>query len=114
MSVTSLAPSARDGTLGGVPTFSFCAYDTAFLMPTVFSIWTAARLLDVRSAVRIVISSAVECSSSGIHPPWGVSMGSFRLVMSDAGEYPASRAAAYTNGLKADPAWRLAWTARLK
>ena len=24
-SVTSLAPSASDGTLGGVPTFSFCA-----------------------------------------------------------------------------------------
>ena len=41
---------------------------------------TAARLLDVRSAVRSVIACADECSSSGIHSPWAVSTGSSRLV----------------------------------
>ena len=38
-------------------------------MPTSRSTRTAARLLDVRSAVRRVID-AVECSSSGVQAPW--------------------------------------------
>ena len=54
-----------------------------------------------------VIESAVECSSSGTQSPCGVAIGSFEVVMSDAGEYPSSSAAAYTNGLNAEPAWRL-------
>ena len=85
-SVTSPAPSARDGTLGGVPTFNFCAYDNALGMPIVFSICTAARLLDMRNADRIVMDPALECSSSGTHWPAGVSVGVFRLSMTLAGE----------------------------
>ncbi len=85
-SVTSLAPSASDGTLGGLPTLSFSAYPTAFGIPTDASICTAARLLDVRSAERIVISSPVEWSSSGSQAPLTVRIGSFSPVMSDAGE----------------------------
>ena len=50
-------------------------------MPTVFNIRTAARLLDVRSAVRMVMAPAVECSSSGIQPPCGVSIGASRSVI---------------------------------
>ena len=96
-----------------MPTLSFSAYPTAFGMPTVASICTAARLLDVRSAERIVISSPVECSSSGSHAPWTVRTGSLSPVMSEAGEYPASSAAAYTNGLNAEPDWRFACVARL-
>src|SRR5258707_13932133 len=46
--VTSPAPSARDGTLGGVPTLSFWAYDTAAGVPIVFSLFTPARMLDLR------------------------------------------------------------------
>ena len=40
---------------------------------------TAARLLDVRSAVRRLIESAAECSSSGVHPPCGVAIGALRF-----------------------------------
>ena len=70
------------------------AYDTARSMPTVSSIRTAARLLDVRSAVRMVIEAAVECSSSGSHAPLYVSTGSFNRSITLAGEYPFSIAAA--------------------
>ncbi len=83
-------------------------------MPIVFSSWTAARLLEVRSAVRSVMAGSVECSSSGTQSPCGVSVGSFRPVIIDAGEWPASSAAANTKGLKADPDCRFACTARLK
>ena len=83
-------------------------------MPTVFSIWTAARLLDVFSAVLIVISVALECSSSGTHLPWSVSIGLSSPVITVAGLKPASSAAANTNGLNAEPDCRLAWVARLK
>src|SRR5688500_6901784 len=86
INVTSLAPSASEGTLGGVPMFSFCANVTALGMPMLLRTWTAARLLDMRSADRIVIELAVECSSSGTHAPWGVSVGEFRLVIRLAGE----------------------------
>ena len=73
-------------------------------MPTVVSNWTAARLLDVRSADRSVKDVALSaCSSSGIQSPCAVRTGSFSLVMSEAGDWPASSAAAYTNGLNADP-----------
>jgi hypothetical protein len=82
-------------------------------MPTELSNWTAARLLDVRSAVRSVIELAFECSSSGSQPPCGVSIGSFRCVITEPGENPASSAAAYTNGLNAEPDCRFACTARL-
>ena len=44
---------------------------------------TAARLLDVRSAVRTVIADSVECSSSGIHAPCSVWTGSSSPVMSE-------------------------------
>jgi len=44
-------------------------------------IWTAARLLDIRSADLIVIELALECSSSGTHAPCGVSVGELRLVI---------------------------------
>ena len=74
--MTSLAPSASEGTLGGVPTFSRCAYDTTFGMPTVVSIWTAARLLDIRSAERIVIASAFGVLVLGHPLPPGVSIAS--------------------------------------
>jgi membrane peptidoglycan carboxypeptidase len=39
---------------------------------------TAARLLDMRSPARRLIEPAAECSSSGVHAPWSVSIGSFR------------------------------------
>jgi hypothetical protein len=83
-------------------------------MPTVDSSRTAARLLDVRSAVRRVISFEVRCSSSGIQAPCSVSIGSSRCVISVAGVIPVSIADANTNGLKADPGCRRAWLARLK
>jgi hypothetical protein len=44
-------------------------------MPTVSSIRTAARLLDMRNAVRIVIGEPSECSSSGTHAPCSVMIG---------------------------------------
>ena len=59
---------------------------TAFGMPIVFSNCTAARLLDVRSAVRSVIDEAVECSSSGTQSPWSVGVGSLSRVMRLEGE----------------------------
>ena len=68
-SVTSPDPSASDGTLGTEPTPIRCAYSTVTGMPTSSSIRTAARLLDVRSAVRIVIDGLSRCSSSGTHAP---------------------------------------------
>ena len=85
-SVTSPDPSASDGTLGTEPTPSRFAYVTVAGMPTSCSIRTAARLLDVRSAARMVIVSAVECPSSGTHAPSTVIVGSLRLVMRVAGE----------------------------
>src|SRR5262249_8812152 len=85
-SVTSPVPSASDGTLGGVPTFSFSAYETAVGMPTVDRSCTAARLLEIFSADRIVISLAVEWPSSGIHAPWAVAIGASRFEITDAGE----------------------------
>jgi len=54
------------------------AYSTVRSMPTCCSMRTAARLLDVRSAVRIVISDADECPSSGVHAPCTVEIGSSR------------------------------------
>src|SRR4051812_25547519 len=83
-------------------------------MPIVLSICTAARLLDIFSAARIVIELALECSSSGIQLPCSVRIGELRLEITVAGEYPASSAAAYTNGLNAEPLCRLACVARLK
>src|SRR5262245_14401454 len=77
-SVTSPDPSASDGTLGGVPTFSFCAYDTAVEMPSVFSSCTAARLLEIFSADLIVIDEALEWPSSGTQAPCGVAIGELR------------------------------------
>ena len=79
-SVTSPDPSASDGTLGTEPTPINCAYCTVTGMPTSSSIRTAARLLDVRSAVRIVIDGLSRCSSSGTHAPWSVMIGSIELV----------------------------------
>ena len=64
-SVTSPAPSAIDGTAGILPSARSWAVFTVSGMPTARSSWTAARLLDVRSAVRSVMLSAPECSSSG-------------------------------------------------
>jgi hypothetical protein len=55
-------------------------------MPMLFRSWTAARLLDVRKAVRNVIELAEECSSSGTQPPCGVAIGASRFSMTDAGE----------------------------
>jgi hypothetical protein len=68
--------------LGGVPTFILRAASTALGMPTVFSSCTAARLLDVRSAVRSVICAASLCSSSGTQLPCDVRIGSLRRVIS--------------------------------
>ena len=92
--VTSLAPSASDGTLGGVPTLSFFAYATAFGMPIELRVWTAARLLDVRNAARIVIAPPDWCLSSGAQGPLSVGIGSFSREISVAGVYPCSNAAA--------------------
>ena len=83
-------------------------------MPRSSSIRTAARLLDVFSAARIVMALADECPSSGTQSPCTVSIGSSRRSMTLAGVYPASSAAAYTKGLNADPGCRFAWSARLK
>src|SRR5258706_13942943 len=102
-SVTSPDPSANDGTLGTSPTPRFFAYCTVRAIPTSCSSRTAARLLDVLRAVRSVIESAALCSSSGDQPPRAVAIGSLRLVITVAGVYPASIAAAYTNGLNAEP-----------
>src|SRR3954466_3337797 len=85
-SVTSPDPSASDGTLGTSPTPIVFAYWTARGMPTCCSSCTAARLLDVRRAVRRVIDGAEECSSSGVHAPWAVAIGSSRLVSTVAGD----------------------------
>jgi hypothetical protein len=65
--VTSPDPSANDGTLGTDPTPNRWAYPTVGGMPTSCSIRTAARLLDVLNAVRIVIDDRSECPSSGTH-----------------------------------------------
>jgi hypothetical protein len=72
-------------------------------IPTVSSTRTAARLLDVRRAVRMVREGVSRCSSSGIQPPCGVSTGSSRLVIRLAGVSPDWIAAAKMNGLNADP-----------
>ena len=93
-SVTSPDPSASDGTLGTEPTPINFAYSTVTGMPTSSSIRTAARLLDVRSAVRIVIDGLSRCSSSGTHAPCSVMIGSSSFSMSVAGEKPRSSAAA--------------------
>ena len=44
---------------------------------------TAARLLDVRSAVRIVITGDSRCSSSGVQAPCGVLMGAYDFLISE-------------------------------
>jgi hypothetical protein len=93
-SVTSPEPSARDGTLGTSPTPMVFAYCTVRPMPTSWSRRTAARLLDMRKAARRLIDAAPECSSSGVHAPWSVAIGSFRRSMTVAGVNPASSAVA--------------------
>ena len=55
-------------------------------MPTVCSICTAARLLDVFNAARIVMAPARLCSSSGTHAPCSVSIGTLRFEITVAGE----------------------------
>ena len=67
---------------------------TVAAMPTSSSMRTAARLLDVRSAARIVIASPARCSSSGTHAPCSVITGWLRPVISVAGVWPRSSAAA--------------------
>ena len=86
MRVTSPAPSASDGTLGGVPTFSLLRVAHRVRDADGAEHRTAARLLDVRSAVRSVIESALECSSSGTAAACGVAIGSFSPLMTVAGE----------------------------
>src|SRR5262249_59596129 len=93
-SVTSPDPSASDGTAGTSPIPIDFAYSTVLRMPTSWSSRTAARLLEVRSAVRGVIDVAEECSSSGTYAPCTVATGSSRLSTTDAGLNPASSAAA--------------------
>jgi hypothetical protein len=84
INVTSPEPSARDGTLG-TPDAHLLRVVDGLRESTVWSICTAARLPDVLSAVRIVITDAVECSSSD---PRALerSMGASRCSIADAGE----------------------------
>jgi len=56
ISVTSPDPSASEGTSGSPPTPSRSAYRTAVGIPICCSICTAARLLDVLSAARMVMA----------------------------------------------------------
>ena len=101
--------------LGTVPTPRFLAYDTARSMPTVSSTRTAARLLDVRSAVlhrhgRRRRMFVFREPGALVRRRWA----RFRRSITVAGEYPFSIAAAYTNGLKAEPGWRFDCSARFR
>ena len=61
------------------------------------------RLLEIRSAARIVSVSPSRCASAGTHAPLVVATGSLKSRMMVAGVKPRSSAAAYTNGLNAEP-----------
>jgi hypothetical protein len=84
--VTSPDPSASDGTRGTDSMPIRCANCTAAGIPTVSSMRTAARLLDVLSAARMVMDDPSWCPSSGTHSPSSVMTGSSRLVSIVAGE----------------------------
>jgi hypothetical protein len=71
-------------------------------------------LFDSRSAARSVIASG--CSPwalRGFHSGLSGAVTLFRFVSTDTGEKPWDSAAAYTNGLKADPGCRRLRVARL-
>ena len=113
--VTLPVPRASEATLGWSRRPRLPATRSTLPVPTFCWSATAAWLFDWYSASRSVWKSGDSPPAlRGAHSSRPGAVTSCRLKSTVTGEKPCCSAAAYTNGLKAEPGWRWLFTARLK